>query len=150
MITEKHKWQKTNVAVAAWQALTRYATYWMLPLALLGLLLVSSNSAAAPQAGDLDVVTIQHLITYVRKSDVTFQRNFTRHDAIEAAAHIEKKYEHFRDEIETPEQFIELCATASLLTGKPYLIIDRQGKEMPAGEWLNAELVRYRMQDTSQ
>jgi hypothetical protein len=149
MITEKHERLKAGVAVATWQALILHATYWMLPLTLLGLLLASSSSAAARQAGDLDA-TIQHLITYVRKSDVTFQRNFTRHDSIEAATHIEKKYQHFRDKIETPEQFIELCATASLVTGKQYLIIDAQGNELPAGEWLNAELVRYRIQDTPQ
>ena len=138
------------MAVASWQALTLHATFWMVPLVLLGLLLASTNSAAAArQAGDLDA-TIQHLITYVRKSDVTFQRNLSRHDAIEAAGHIEKKYEHFRDKIETPEEFIELCATASLVTGKPYLIIDRQGNAMPAGEWLNAELVRYRIQNSPQ
>jgi hypothetical protein len=151
MITENHKRKKADVAAASWQALTLHATFWMLPLVLLGLLLASPNSAAAAarQAGDLDG-TIQHLISYVRKSDVTFQRNLTRHGAIEAAAHIEKKYEYFRDKIETPEEFIELCATASLMTGKPYLIIDRQGNEMPAGAWLNAELVRYRVQNSPQ
>ena len=101
------------------------------------------------QLWDLDA-TIQHLIAYVRQSDVVFERNFTRHDATEAAAHIEKKYQHYRDSIESPEQFIELCATASLVTGKPYLIIDGQGNAMPAAEWLDTELVRYRNQNTRQ
>jgi hypothetical protein len=115
---------------------------------LTGLLLVSSSSAAVWQGSDLDA-TIQHLINYVRTSQVMFERNFSRHDATAAAAHIEKKYRHFREKIESPEQFIELCATASLVTGRPYMIIDAQGNEMPAAVWLAAELSRYRIQNAN-
>jgi len=118
-------------------------------MALLGLSLVSYSNAAAMQGGEPDA-TIQHLITYVRQSDVIFERNFSRHNAIEAAEHIEKKYQHYRDRIESPEQFIELCASASLVTGKPYLIIVGQGNAMPAAEWLNTELLRYRTRNTQQ
>jgi hypothetical protein len=146
MIYMKHKRPKAEVTVATSQAAPVHATCWLLLPLLLGLLLVSANSAAARQAEGLDT-TIQHLITYVRESDVTFERNFSRHDSVAAAAHIDKKYQHFRDKIETPEQFIELCATASLVTGRPYMIIDGQGEEIPAGEWLNIELARYRLQN---
>jgi hypothetical protein len=146
MLSMKHKRSKADVAVATSQAAPVHATCWMLLPLLLGLLLASANSAATRQAEDLDA-TIQHLITYVRESDVTFERNFSRHDSDEAAVHIENKYQHFRDEIDTPEQFIELCATASLVTGKQYMIIDGQGETIPAGEWLNIELARYRLQN---
>jgi hypothetical protein len=127
----------------------QHLTGWLLLLTLMVLLLTAPVSAAAQQSEDLDT-TIQHLITYVRESDVTFERNISRHDSVEAAAHIEKKYQHFRDDIDTPEQFIERCATASLVTGKQYLIIDSQGDEIPAGEWLNTELARYRLQNAQQ
>jgi len=138
-----------DVRVASRQTVPQHLTGWLLLLTLMVLLLTAPVSAAAQQSEDLDT-TIQHLITYVRESDVTFERNISRHDSVEAAAHIEKKYQHFRDEIHTPEQFIERCATASLVTGKQYLITDSQGDEIPAGEWLNTELARYRLQNAQQ
>ena len=119
---------------------------WLLLLTLpFVLLLMASNSTVAQQTEDLDG-TIQYLITYVRDSGVKFERNFGSHNSFEAASHIEKKYQHFRDEIDTPEKFIELSATASLVTGKKYMVITEQGEEIPAGEWLNNELKRYRLQ----
>jgi hypothetical protein len=148
-MAEKGTRWNPDVRVASRQTVPQHLTGWLLLLTLMVLLLTAPFSAAAQQSEDLDT-TIQHLITYVRESDVTFERNISRHDSVEAAAHIEKKYQHFRDDIDTPEQFIERCATASLVTGKQYLIIDSQGDEIPAGEWLNTELARYRLQNAQQ
>jgi hypothetical protein len=148
-MAEKGTRWNPDVRVASRQTVPQHLTGCLFLLTLLVLLLTAPVSAAAQQSEDLDT-TIQHLITYVRESDVTFERNISRHDSVEAAAHIEKKYQHFRDEIDTPEQFIERCATASLVTGKQYLIIDSQGDEIPAGEWLNTELARYRLQNAQQ
>ena len=132
------------------QVMPEHVFYWLLLLTLpFALLLMASNSAAAQQAEDLDA-TIEHLITYVKDSGVTFKRNFSSHDSVEAAEHIEKKYQHFKDEIDTPEKFIELSATASLVTGKKYMVITKQDEEIPAGMWLNAELDRYRLQQGQQ
>ena len=149
MIAEKRTRLQPGVRVASRKIVPVHPACWLLLLALAGFLLTAPVSAANQQAEDLDTI-IQHLITYVKESNVTFERNISRHDSVAAAAHIEKKYQHFRDKIDTPEQFIELCATASLVTGKQYLIIDGQGDEIPAGEWLNTELVRYRLQNAEQ
>jgi hypothetical protein len=149
MITEKRTWLESAAGIPSGQSVAALPGYWLLLLTLTGLLLTVPVSATGQQAEDLDT-TIQHLIDYVRASDVTFERNIFRHDSVQAAAHIERKYQHFRNEIDTPGQFIELCATASLVTGKQYLIIDGQGDEIPAGEWLNTELVRYRLQHAEQ
>ena len=149
MMAEKGARLKPGVRIASRETVPPHPTGWLLLLTVVFLLLTAPVSAAAQQVEDLDA-TIQHLITYVRESDVTFERNISRHDSAEAAAHIEKKYRHFRDEIDTPEQFIERCATASLVTGRQYLIIDSQGDEIPAGEWLNTELARYRQQNAQQ
>jgi len=132
------------------QVMPGHVFYWLLLLTLpFALFFMASNSAAAQQAEDLDA-TIEHLITYVKDSGVTFKRNFSSHDSVEAAGHIEKKYRHFKDEIDTPEKFIELSATASLVTGKKYMVITKKGKEIPSGVWLNAELDRYRLQQGQQ
>ena len=121
--------------------------YWSrLLLATILLAVVSPWSLAAMQAEDLDT-TVQYLITYVKESDVIFERNSGRYTAREAAEHINNKYQHFRDDIDTPEKFIELCATGSLVTGKPYFIITRQGEQLPSSEWLNAELSIYRLRN---
>ena len=106
-------------------------------------LLLASARAAAAQNAELDT-TIQHLIEFVKQSDVQFERNFSSHDSLEAAQHIEKKYQHFKGEIDTAEKFIELCATRSLVTGKQYRVILVDGEALPSGEWLNLELARYR------
>jgi hypothetical protein len=98
---------------------------------------------AGQQAEDLDA-TVEYLITYVKESDVAFERNSTRYNGIEAAEHINMKYRHFKDDIDTPEKFIALCATGSLVTGKPYFIITREGEQLPSSEWLNAALAGYR------
>ena len=138
------------VVITTRQAMAEPVVYWLFLLTLPAvLMLLASNSAAVQHAEDLDG-TIQHLITYVRHSGVQFERNFSSHDSVEAASHIEKKYQHFKDKIDTPEQFIELCATASLVTGKQYRVMTKQGDEIPAGEWLNTELDRYRLQNQEQ
>ena len=150
MIAEKHNRLTPGMVVTTRQAMLEPVVYWLLLLILpLVMLLMASNSAAAQQAEDLDG-TIQHLIIYVRDSGVTFERNFSSHDSFEAASHIEKKYQHFKDEIDTPEKFIELSATASLVTEKKYRVITEQGEAIPAGEWLNTELDRYRRQQKQQ
>ena len=146
MVAEIRRCQRTGVRSTNWQTVLLQRSSWLLLLTLMISGLSVPVTAAGQQAEDLDT-TIQHLITYVRESHVNFERNISRHDSVEAAAHIEKKYQHFKGKIDTPEQFIELCATASLVTGKQYFIIDEQGNEMPSGDWLNAELVRYRLQN---
>jgi len=88
--------------------------------------------------------TVQHLLDYVARSDLTFIRNSGRYTAKEASEHMNNKYEHFRDKIQTPEEFITLCATRSMITGKPYRVINEQGETVKTSEWLNTELDAYR------
>jgi hypothetical protein len=73
--------------------------------------------------------TVNYLIDHVAKSDATFIRNGVSHTPAEAVAHIKAKYGHFKSEIKTPEDFIRLTASKSLLTGKPYRMRARDGKE---------------------
>ena len=56
-----------------------------------------------------------------------------------------RKYQHTRGDIETPDEFIELCATKSLLSGKPYLVVAAEGKEQRTSDWLRAELAAYQV-----
>lgn len=123
------------------------ALHWQLfLLATILLIMLVPRAMAGQQAEDLDA-TINYLISYVRDSDVTFERNTTRYNGNEAAQHINRKYQHFKDGIDTPEKFIELCASGSLMTGKPYFIITGQGEQLPSSEWLHTILAVYRLRN---
>jgi hypothetical protein len=115
-------------------------------LATLLLIMLVPTALAAQQTENLDT-TVNYLISYVRESDVTFERNATRYSGAEAAQHLDSKYRHFRDDIDTPEKFIELCATGSLMTGKPYFIITAQGEQLPSSDWLHTVLAHYRLRN---
>ncbi len=102
--------------------------------------------AAGPiraESADKAEETIHYLISYVSGSGLTFIRNDREYTAGEAATHMNRKYQHFRDDIETPDEFIERCATKSLLSGDPYLVVDGRGIELRTSDWLRTELAAY-------
>lgn len=88
--------------------------------------------------------TVAYLINYVDQSNATFIRNGQVHKPAEAAAHIKAKYEHFKSQIKTPDDFIRLAASKSLLTGKPYLVRLPNGKEKHLDAWLIEVLKAHR------
>jgi Family of unknown function (DUF5329) len=89
--------------------------------------------------------TINYLLDYVANSQATFIRNGTSHTPAEAVEHIKAKYEHFKGEIRTPQDFIRLSASKSLLSGKPYLVRTADGKEMHLDAWLAEALRAHRI-----
>jgi len=92
--------------------------------------------------------TVLHLIDHVAESGLTFIRNNDKYTAVEAAEHMNKKYQHFRKDINTAEDFIERCASRSLLSGKAYLVINEQNEHVRTSEWLELELADYRERKT--
>ncbi|HEX5010197.1 MAG TPA: DUF5329 family protein [Planctomycetota bacterium] len=102
----------------------------------------ASAPAAAPVVegdipADSDIAGIaDYLIGIIEHSGLTFVRNGAQHTAAEAAAHVRDKYEHFRSEIHTVEDFVAKSASKSLLSGQPYLVNLPDGTQQPLGEWL--------------
>jgi hypothetical protein len=88
--------------------------------------------------------TIAYLLEFVRTSDVIFIRNGKEHSAEDAVKHIQKKYNHYKKKIKTPEDFIEKSATKSMMSGKLYQIKLKDGTVITCKDWLTAELERYR------
>ena len=88
--------------------------------------------------------TIQYLLDFVKTSECIFIRNNKEHTAVEAAAHMRRKYEHFNEKIKTPEDFIRLTATKSLMTGKLYYVRLKDGKNFTSEAWLLQALETYR------
>ena len=99
--------------------------------------------AAADSGKDLKG-TIDYLIQYVASSDATFIRNGKSHPPKEAADHMRDKYEHFAKEIKTPEDFIRLAASKSLVSGESYYVIPKGGKKIACAQWLTAALKERR------
>jgi hypothetical protein len=88
--------------------------------------------------------TTDYLLQYVANSEATFIRNGAEHIPAEAVEHIKAKYVHFKNQIKTPEDFIRLAASKSLLTGSPYLVRMPGAKEMRLDAWLTAALNAHR------
>src|SRR5438105_10974920 len=107
------------------------------------LIFLSMSAGRLNAAESLDD-SIKFLLDHVAKSDATFIRNGQKHTPQEAANHIKAKYEHFKSEIRTPEDFIRLSASKSLLTGQPYLVRTVDGKQMQLDAWLRTALKAHR------
>lgn len=96
-------------------------------------------------AGDEQMqAEIDHLIKYVKVSDCKFIRNGKAHRPDEAVEHILKKYDHFEDRIETTEDFIEYCASKSILSKQPYKIGCPGREVVESKRWFMEELERFR------
>jgi Family of unknown function (DUF5329) len=99
--------------------------------------LLAICSAVSARAAEPLEQTIAFLLHRIETADATFIRNGQTHTVHEAVAHVRTKYEQFKGQIKTPEDFILLAPTKSLLTGQPYLVRTRDGKEMA---WLSNAL----------
>ena len=87
---------------------------------------------------------IDHLITYIQNADCKFIRNGKAHTPDEAVEHILKKYDHFKAKIKSTEEFIEFCATKSILSDQPYKIGCPNWELVESKHWLLEELKRLR------
>jgi len=89
---------------------------------------------------------IAYLLSYLETSRCEFYRNGSWHDSKAARAHLEKKKNYLmnRSLIGNAEDFIEKAATASSVSGERYQVRCRPNPPAPTGEWLHAELERFR------
>lgn len=89
---------------------------------------------------------VEHLLEFVQNSSCIIDRNGKTYPASEAISHIQKKYSYFKGDIETTEDFIELSATRSTLSGKYYLVSCGNAEQIRTQEWLLQELHTFRKQ----
>lgn len=121
---------------------------WKRPVLLTALVLFQAAWCPVALAGettgeDLDR-TIAYLLQQVARSNLIFIRNGVMHTPEEAEAHMRRKYDYFKGDIRTPEDFIRLCATKSTLTGRPYRVKLRDGRLLRTDQWMHAALSQYR------
>lgn len=109
-------------------------------IAALGVGLLSLPAHAETAAEE-----ITYLIDTIRHSSCTFIRNGKDYDGAAAADHITAKYEHFKPEIHTTEDFIDRAATKSEMTGEPYRLRCDGAPVETAADWLRTTLATHRM-----
>ncbi len=101
------------------------------------------SALAEPSQGE--AVLIERLIALVGSSkEVIFIRNGTEATPDAAARHLRDKYDYFRMDIRTADDFIRLCGTRSEVTKRPYEVRFPDGHQRPAAEWLGAQLKQMR------
>lgn len=108
------------------------------------IVLCLAGTASASQPAGV-TVEIEYLLAYVQQSECLFIRNGDPHAPDNAAAHIRKKYEHFKKKIATTDDFIKRSATGSLMSGKPYQVKCPPDNQLVAtADWLRGALKAYR------
>ena len=87
---------------------------------------------------------VKHLLDFISHSGCRMIRNGDSHDAPDAVKHIQRKYDYYRSDIKTTEDFIDRSATKSSMSGKLYTAECPGQKSRPTAQWLKEELNRYR------
>lgn len=105
--------------------------------------LLISNIAVADVPAN-QVIEVNHLLAFVKESGCIINRNGTDHPALKGISHIEKKYDYFRDDITSTEEFIEYSATKSTMSGDFYMVSCPGKETIRTQDWLMAELKRFR------
>ena len=71
-------------------------------------------------------------------------RNGKAHDAEDAVNHVQRKYDYFRKKISSTEEFIELSASKSTISGREYQVRCGNDEAVSSRDWLMEELAAYR------
>jgi peptidoglycan hydrolase CwlO-like protein len=114
---------------------------FMIALVFIGVFISDAVSADVPPAQKAEV---NHLLAFVENSHCIVNRNGDKHQADEAVKHIKRKYDYFRDDINSTEDFINLSASKSTLSGNYYTVLCPGKKTIRTQDWLMTELKHYR------
>ena len=92
---------------------------------------------AAPVRAEIDL-----LLGRLQASGCQFNRNGTWYSAAAARDHLLRKLEYLEDKttIQSTEQFVELAATKSSISGKPYLVRCGSAAPVESRAWLIGQL----------
>jgi uncharacterized protein with von Willebrand factor type A (vWA) domain len=101
--------------------------------------------AAAITSAATPTDEIEGLLTYIKGLDqATFIRNGTPYSPVQAEAHLRMKWNNAKGHVKTAEDFIELCASKSSMSGKSYLIRFGDGRTVEASVALKEQLENLR------
>jgi hypothetical protein len=87
---------------------------------------------------------IEYLISSVENlKSAKFIRNGSEYAGKEAAEHLRMKLQKAGSHVQRADDFINLCASQSYITGKPYMIKFSDGKTIRAEEFFRNKLKEY-------
>jgi hypothetical protein len=114
-------------------------------LALPLLAAVWSSALAGPTAAPVRA-EIDTLLSKLQVSGCQFNRNGSWYSGAEAKSHLLRKLEYFEDKgtVKNTEQFIELAASKSSSSGKPYQVKCGADHAIDSRQWLTRELAAQR------
>jgi hypothetical protein len=104
----------------------------------------SPTVAAAPP--ERTQAEINHLFNYLKSSGCKVSRNGKWYAAEPATQHLQMKYDYLikKNLLTSTESFIELGATSSSTSGKPYLVQCAASEPVASAHWFKAELAKFR------
>jgi hypothetical protein len=109
----------------------------LLLAALLALAPLATFAASNPEIEAL-ILRVEHA------HGVVFIRNGSEHSAVEAAAHLRRKFAAADGRTATAEQFIDHIGTRSSMTGIAYRVRFVDGREVDSATWLRQLLRELR------
>lgn len=107
--------------------------------AILACLIIPTPVIAADMQQEID-----HLLSFVEHTECQYERNGQMYSGKEAVEHIKKKYNYFKNDIDSAEKFVELSATKSTMSGRYYFVHCPNRPKLKSQEWLLHELNNYR------
>jgi Family of unknown function (DUF5329) len=111
-------------------------------LAMMFVSLPGTATAADVEAAEMQ--KINYLIASIETlKDAEFVRNGASYDAKAAADHLRLKLRIAGSHVTSADDFIRYCASASSVSGKPYLIRYADGREVAAEIFLRQKLKEY-------
>ena len=108
------------------------------------ILLASGLGIASTVSAEETPQEIDFLISAVAESGCTFHRNGFNYSSQRAAKHLQMKYSRGKKYVATTEEFIDILASKSSITGKPYTITCRDDETEKVRDWLMRNLSYYR------
>lgn len=111
---------------------------------LLGAACTGAGAAPTPPAIRAE---IDGLLARMAGSGCQFERNGSWHDAADARTHLLRKLDYIegrRETLASAEQFIEVAATKSSFSGRPYRVKCGGADAVPSRDWLLRELKTLR------
>jgi hypothetical protein len=103
--------------------------------------------ASAKKLPEASKQEIFQLLNKLENSNCQFSRNGSWYTSKEARVHLQRKLEYLieKGEITSAEQFIEVGATKSSMSGKAYWVQCPGSAQIDSGTWLTGQLKQLRV-----
>ena len=113
---------------------------------LAAVLAISAGFAFASPTSPPVRAEIEALLARLESSGCQFHRNGSWHSPAEARSHLLRKLEYIEDRgtVQSAEQFIEIAASKSSWSGKPYSVQCGAEAAVDSQQWLRRQLAIFR------